>query len=161
MPCNPVPIDSTLVNPLTDTEIRTRLTGVDRALLDSCSDATVQLRRASDDQRELVTWVEPKQAAENAWTFGYPNYARIVTDLFAAVHALTDAAGLDELWLEPSHLPKSAATVEELTLIDALAYIVTVWHGERISDGLIASCLENGTLLAAATRVAAALRPID
>lgn len=149
------------MNPLTDAETRTRLVSVDRTVLDTYSEAVAQLGRANSDATELVAWVEPEQVSEGTWNFGYLTYARVVTDLFAAVHALADSAGFDDLWLEPSHLPESPSAVVELPLIDALAFMVTIWHGERISEGLIANCLENGTLLSAAASVEAALRPTD
>jgi hypothetical protein len=119
------------------------------------TDAVDRLRSAIGSGDELVGWARPRGLRARLRGDRYPVYADAAIEVFMRLLDLVEASGLDDLWLD--ELPQTSEETARLPMGDAAAFIVTIWHGERISENLIGACIDSGLLMAAAERVAADL----
>ncbi|WP_433872190.1 DUF6508 domain-containing protein [Saccharopolyspora sp. CA-218241] len=120
--------------------------------------AVEELERAVADEASLVEWVPPERQANGVVQVGWFHYSDTAFGVLGKAARLLDSAGIDSDRVRD--LPRSAADVRTTALPDVAAFLVTIMHGERIADGLVASCLENGSLVAAATRLKEAVLPL-
>ena len=90
---------------------------------------------------------------------GWITYSGTLWEALQAARNVVNATRLDGLYLR--ELPASADELRSESLPVAAAFLETNHHRERIIEGLIASCVEDGTLLAALHRLRAALADLN
>lgn len=138
-------------------------------LLESTPAARAQLREVVEKMQAhptphlLARWSDPKGSGtpEDPYQLGYPIYDPLVYRLTAGLVQANAQPTFDWMAWEGARRYRDADAIASAPLTDVLRVITTIIRGERFCDGTIENAITSGVLLAAATRVTAAIPPVS
>jgi hypothetical protein len=135
-------------------------------LLQATPGARTRLRAAIEVVKRLVTEGRPvvgrspmtgDGSSTDPLVFAYPEYHEAVGQLVAALIAVNAQPAFDWMrWAGRRRYPGGVG-LSEAPVADAMRAVSVIVRGERFRDGTIAKAIEDGSLLAAAERIIAAL----
>ena len=138
-----------------DADLVAALAATPADLRSVCVAAIGVLENALAEGRQLVEWIPPEQVDKNTWTEGWASYDDdVLWNALQAARTVIAETNLGSFWV--AELPDSVAVVDAGSLAETAAFLNTIHHRERIVEGLLATCLDRGLLLAALLRLRSA-----
>lgn len=122
--------------------------------------AALRVLKIQDPQSSAVVAWSPMTGTGSSTDpiqLSYPQYNAVVTELVAALQAARAQPNIDWMrWDGAQRYPRGAG-LATAPVADSMRLITTIVRSEKFSDGSIARAVEDGSLVAAAERICAAL----
>lgn len=130
-----------------ETDFRAALVVTSRSLRVEFENALAAVDAAMDKGTPLFDVMPIKRVDESTFQMGWFRYSHPIWEALQAARRVVNDTRFQGLYLR--EMPSSVEELDAEPLPFVMAFLETVHHRERTSEGLVARCIENGTLLRA------------